>query len=62
MEIMASCYFFIYMKCQEIQIKNAFNNILTLNFNLVPLKVNTYVSKGINFSKDYQKNSYNKKN
>jgi hypothetical protein len=41
------------------QIKNPFDKILSLNFNLGPLKVNTYVSKGIKFSNDYQKDSYN---
>ncbi len=37
--------------------KNTFDKILSLNFDLKPLKMNTY---RINFAKDYQKDSYNK--
>jgi hypothetical protein len=36
-----------------------YHKILSLNFDLRPLKMNTY---GINFARDYQKDSYNFKN
>jgi hypothetical protein len=48
-------------ECQRIQIKNLFDEILSLGFDLKHLKVNTFqVSKEINFAKDYKKDSYNK--
>jgi len=40
------------------QTKNSFDKILSLSFNLRLLKVTPIVSKGINFAKDYQKDSY----
>jgi hypothetical protein len=40
-------------ECQEIQTKNPFNKFLS--FDLRPI-----TSKGINFAKDYQKDSYHK--
>jgi hypothetical protein len=48
-------------ECQRIQIKNLFDEILGLGFDLEHLKVNTYqASKQINFAKDSQKDLYNK--
>jgi hypothetical protein len=48
-------------ECQGIQTKNPFDKILSLNFDLGPLKVNTYcVEIKLIFAKDYQKDSYNK--
>jgi hypothetical protein len=42
MTIMASyCFSFIYI-CQQIQTKNPFDEIFSLNFDTRPLKVNTY--------------------
>jgi hypothetical protein len=44
---------------QKTQIENPFDGILSFNFDLGLLKVNNNVL-GINFGKDYQKESYNK--
>jgi hypothetical protein len=49
---MVSCFFFI---C-------SFDKILSLNFDLGFLKVKTYCFEKINFTKDYEKDSYNIKN
>jgi hypothetical protein len=43
MVIMAKLVIFQLYECQRIQTKNPFNKILSLNFNLRPLKVNTYL-------------------
>ncbi len=43
------------------QTKNPFDEILSLSFDLGPLKVNTYgVKIGVYFAKDCQNDSYNK--
>jgi hypothetical protein len=42
MTIKVSYYFHSY-ECQRIQIKNPFDKILSLNFNLKPLKMNNNV-------------------
>jgi len=41
--------------------KNVYE-ILGLNVDLIHLKINIYMSQGVNFAKDYQKYSYNIKN
>jgi hypothetical protein len=46
--------------CFFIQIKNSFDEILGLGFDLGHLKMNTYYIKKVNFAKDYQNDSYNK--
>ncbi len=51
--------FFHSYECQGIQTKNPFDEILSLSFDLKPLRMNTYCVKKINFAKDYQKDSYN---
>jgi hypothetical protein len=54
MAIMTSCCFsFIWM------LKNPFNKILSLSFDLRPWKWTSIMSKGISFAKDYKKDSYN---
>jgi hypothetical protein len=40
--------------------KNSFDPILGFGFNLGRLKMYTYVLNGVNFAKNYQKDSYNK--
>jgi hypothetical protein len=55
------CVLFHLYECQETQIKNRFDPILSLSFNLEYLKVNTYYISH-NFVKDYKKDSYDKKN
>jgi len=46
MAIMASCFFFFHSyDCQKIQTKNLFDKILSLSFDLGPLKINTYCIK-----------------
>jgi hypothetical protein len=40
----SSCFFYSY-ECQGIQTKNPFDEILSLSFDLRPLKVNTYGTK-----------------
>jgi hypothetical protein len=40
-------------------VKNPFNKILSLSFDLRPWKWTSIVWKQINFAKDYQKDSYN---
>jgi len=52
MEIMASWSFFHSYECQGIQIKNPFDKILSLSFNLGPLKMNTYYVKLNQFCKE----------
>ncbi len=53
--------FFHSYECQGMQTKNPFDEILSLSFDLGPLKVNTYgVKIGVYFAKDCQKDSYNK--
>jgi hypothetical protein len=59
MAIMASFFFHSY-ECQGIQTKNPLGKILNLSFDLEPLKWTPIASLGINFAKDYQKDSYNK--
>jgi len=49
-------------ECQRIQTKNPFDKNLSLNFDLGPLKVNTYYVRLSQFCKDYQEDSYNKTN
>jgi hypothetical protein len=46
--------------CFFIKIKNSFDEILSLGFDLGHLKMNTYYIKKVNFAKDYQNDSYNK--
>ncbi len=42
-------------ECQGIQIKNSFDKILSLNFNLGPLKMNTYCVRLNQFCKGLSK-------
>jgi len=51
MEIMASCFSFHSYECQGIQSKNSFDKILSLSFDLGPLKVNTYCIKRNQFGR-----------
>jgi hypothetical protein len=46
---MASCYFVIHMNVNELKLKNPFDAILNLSFDLKPLKMNTYcqICKGL---------------
>jgi hypothetical protein len=53
---MESCFFYLY-ECQRIQTKYPFDEILSLSFDLGPLKVNTY---GVRQESILQKDSYNK--
>jgi hypothetical protein len=48
-------------ECQGIQTKNPFDKILHSDFDLKHLKITPIASKGINSTKDYQKDSYNNK-
>jgi len=47
--------FFHSYECQGIQTKNSFDEILGLNFDLGPLKVNTYYIKRSQFFKGLSK-------
>jgi hypothetical protein len=51
--------FFHSYECQRIQTQNPFDEILSLSFDLGPLKVNAY---GIRQESVLQNDSYNKKN
>jgi hypothetical protein len=52
--------FFHSYECQGIQTKNSFDEILSVSFDLRPLKVNNNMWTRVNFAKDYQKDLYNK--
>ncbi len=51
MAIMASCLILNYMNVKEFKPKIPFDKILSLSFNLGPLKVNTYCFKRNQFCK-----------
>ncbi len=46
------------MNVKELRIQNSFNSILSFGFNLGHLKTYTSTSDGVNFVKDYPKDSY----
>jgi hypothetical protein len=55
MTIIVSFFFPHSYECQIIQIKNPFDKILSLNFNLRPLKVNNNMSNRSSFCKGLSK-------
>jgi hypothetical protein len=55
MAIMASYCFFIHMNIKKIQTKNPFDEILSLSFNLRPLKMNNNTSNKSKFCKGLPK-------
>jgi hypothetical protein len=46
------------MNVKEFKCKNSFDSILSFGFNLQHSKMYPITSKGVNFAKDYQKDSY----
>jgi hypothetical protein len=52
---MASCCFFIHKNVKEFKPKNIFDEILSLSFDLNPLKMNTYCVKKSQFCKGLSK-------
>jgi len=54
-KIMASFFFFFSYECQGIQTKNSFNEILSLNFDLGPLKMNNNALNKNQFCKGLSK-------
>jgi hypothetical protein len=49
------------MNVKDLEIKISFNPILNFGFNLGHLKCTPIASNGVNFAKDYQKDSYIKR-
>jgi len=55
MTIMANWSFFIHMNVKEFKLKKPFDKILSLNFDLGLLKMNTYFVKLNQFCKGFSK-------